>query len=62
MAELKLYEMKCTANECGKVSLQERSSEYANLCPYCGDFTDYTPGKIEPVLMYTPRSERNLTK
>jgi hypothetical protein len=59
MTDLALYEMVCTDSECGKLSLQERSSEYENLCPYCGDFTSYATGKIVPVLVYTPRSERN---
>ncbi|HHB2941829.1 MULTISPECIES: hypothetical protein [Bacillus cereus group] len=59
MVELKLYEMKCADDECGKISLQELNREYENLCPYCGEETFYAPGKIEPVLMYTPRSERN---
>ncbi|HDR4368858.1 TPA: hypothetical protein QCP64_005368 [Bacillus cereus] len=59
MSQLALYEMRCTDSECKKISLQERSNEHENLCPYCGEFTDYAPGKIEPVLVYTPRSERN---
>ncbi|WP_306007390.1 hypothetical protein [Bacillus sp. MMSF_3353] len=62
MAEMLLYEMKCIDDECGKISLQELDSEGYNNCPYCGDETMYTPGKIEPVLMYIPRSERNQTK
>lgn len=58
MDKLKLYEMKCVDHKCGKISLQEINSEYQNLCPYCGDETFYTPGFIEPVLEYTPRSKR----
>lgn len=57
MKELELYEFKCEDDECGKIILLER--EEANVCPYCGDDIDYAPGKIEPVLVYTPRSERN---
>ncbi|HDR7254301.1 TPA: hypothetical protein QCW96_003653 [Bacillus pacificus] len=59
MAEMLLYEMKCIDDECGKISLQEVNSNYENLCPYCGETTFYAPGLIEPVLVYTPRSERN---
>ncbi|MEK4782338.1 MULTISPECIES: hypothetical protein [Bacillus] len=55
MAEMLLYEMKCIDDECGKISLQELDSEGYNNCPYCGDETMYTPGKIEAVLVYTPR-------
>ncbi|AEW58612.1 TPA: hypothetical protein ACOQ31_006071 [Bacillus cereus] len=62
MSELALYEMKCVDDDCGKISLQELDSERYNNCPYCGDDVMYTPGKIEPVLVYTPRSERNSTK
>ncbi|MGR5879316.1 hypothetical protein ACT7DO_09365 [Bacillus pacificus] len=45
MSRLALYEMRCTDSECKKISLQERSNEHENLCPYCGEFTDYAPGK-----------------
>lgn len=70
MKELALYEMICEDSECGKISLQEVSInsvqtldiEYENLCPYCGERTNYTTGKIEPVLFYTPRSERKTSK
>ncbi|KWU68220.1 hypothetical protein AWW70_00150 [Bacillus mycoides] len=62
MPELALYEMKCGDSDCGKISLQELDLERYNLCPYCGEDTDYTPGRIEPVLVYTPRSERNSIK
>lgn len=54
-----LYEMKCIDNECGRISLQELDGEdNYNKCPFCGEDTDYAPGKIEAVAVYTPRSER----
>lgn len=56
MAEIVLYEFKCTDEDCGKIVLAERFK--AESCPYCCGDIDYTPGRIEPVLSYTPRSER----
>ncbi|WP_170961562.1 MULTISPECIES: hypothetical protein [Bacillus cereus group] len=58
MSEIKLYEFKCQDDECGKIILLERKED-PNLCPYCGGDIDYAPGRIESVVTYTPRSERN---
>lgn len=51
---MRLYEYKCV--DCKEVILLNYDKE-PDTCPYCMGDLDYTPGRIEPVLTYTPRSK-----
>lgn len=53
-----LYEFKC--EDCGSIILLENDDKEKEIdcCPYCTGRVDYAPGKIEPVLEYTPREEK----
>lgn len=53
--KLVLFEFRCI--DCSETLLLERDKE-PTLCSYCGGDIDYTYGKIEPVLEYTPRQYR----
>lgn len=53
MKEIVLHEFKCA--ECKSFLLLELEKDI-DCCPYCAGDLDYAPGKIEPVLVYKPRS------
>lgn len=48
-----LHEFKCV--DCKAILLLERSKG-PERCPYCEGDLDYAPGRIEPVMEYTPRN------
>ncbi|MEY2354752.1 hypothetical protein [Lysinibacillus capsici] len=49
-----LYEFQCKEEECGHHFLAMNDTDDGVYCPYCGEYADYAPGRIYPVIKYTP--------